>query len=193
MQVSSSDALQVARSNKVRDSLSRAEAAHLSQDGVPDAACDVEEATVARLALDRREVVVVHVRTPEPRAASVTDRGREDMSNAVQREREQAAGQTAEGCLLGRCSWCVLRAVEKTRNVSNRLLSPDDCGCLEHARRPGESAAREAAHECVLSVLLRPDGDLAVVCHADAVTSRDSETDSTTCASIEKVSLSYRS
>ena len=69
----SCDALQVARSNKVRDSLSREEAAHLSQDSVPDAACDVEEATVARLALDRREVVVVYVRTPEPRTASVTD------------------------------------------------------------------------------------------------------------------------
>ena len=69
------DALQVTHchSNKVRDNLNREEAAHLSQDSVPDAACDVEEATVARLALDRREVVVVYVRTPEPRTASVTD------------------------------------------------------------------------------------------------------------------------
>ena len=63
--------------------LSREEAAHLSQDSVPDAACDVEESTVARLALDRREVVVVYVRATEPRAASVTDRGRDDMSNVL--------------------------------------------------------------------------------------------------------------
>ena len=63
----------VTRSNKVRDSLSREDAAHLSQDGVPDASGDVEESAVARLALDRREVVVVYVRTPEPRTASVTD------------------------------------------------------------------------------------------------------------------------
>ena len=102
----SCDALQVARSNKVRDSLSREEAAHLSQDSVPDAACDVEEATVARLALDRREVVVVYVRATEPRAASVTDRGRDDMSNAVRQE--QAAAQTGRGLssrpLLAACA-----------------------------------------------------------------------------------------